>query len=212
MTFRKGDIIAYSPAHPFRRDGYAEIRNSWDTDEPYGQDTFDQNDTRLTADELATGYVLFNLNEFVEKQFLITEEYAGEDIFVLETRKGITKRTFLRRGATPLTEVEATQRRQQMREVCENRARALLLSPTSDQELAASELPDMTADEVRALVKTLQWCERARRKFETAFDHLVRMVDSGDNVDFQVVHTDEDHYELVRARRALDNKLSALRS
>lgn len=212
MTFRKGDIIAYSPAHPFRRDGYAEIRNSWDTDEPYGQDTFDQRDTRLTADELATGYVLFNLDDFVEHQFVIPDEYAPDDFFVLVTRKGIAKRTFIRRGASPLPEEAMAERQQQMREFNERRARALMLSPSLDQELVASELPDMTADEVRALGETLQWCERARRKFETAFDHLVRMVDSGDNVDFQVVHTDEDHYELVRARRALDKKLSALRS
>lgn len=212
MTFRKGDIIAYSPSHPFRRDGYAEVRIGWDTDEPYGQDTFDQRDTRLTPEELATGYVLFNLDDFVEQQFVLVEEYAPDDFFVLVTRKGIAKRTFIRRGARPLPEEAVAERRHQMREFNEGRARALLLSPSSDQELAASELPGMTADEVRALGETLQWCERARRKFETAFDHLVRMLDAGDNVDFQVVHTDEDHYELVRARRTLDKKLDALRS
>lgn len=212
MTFQKGDIIAYSPESLFRRDGYAEIHISWNTDEPYGKDTFDQNDTRLTDDELATGYVLFSLEDFVERQFLITEEYAADDIFILDTRKGITTRTFVRRGAQALPEAEVAERRRQIRELNESRARGLLLSPLVDQELTASELPEMTAGEVRELAETLRWIERAQKTFQTAFEHLARMLASGDgNIDFQVVHTDEDHYELVRARRALDKKLAALR-
>lgn len=212
MTFNKGDIIAYTPESLFRRDGYAQIHLDWNTGEPYGKDTFDQSDTRLTASELETGYVLFTLNDFVEKPFADGEDYAAEDVFVLDTRKGMAKRVFIRRGAQELPEAELTERHRAAREQNVARARALLLSPADHQTLVASELPDMTADEVRATVETLRWVERATRAFQSSLDHLVRMLTTGDgNVDFQVVHTDEDHYELWRARRALDSKLAELR-
>jgi len=212
MTFNKGDIIAYTPSTLFRRDGYAEVRISWDTDEPYGQDTFDQNDTRLTADEIATGYVLFNLNDFIEKPFADEEAYDPEDVFVLDTRKGMAKRTFVRRGAQELPDDELIERHVKAREANTQRARALLLSPNEHQDLVASDLPEMTAEEVTVLADTLRWIQRATTAFETSLEHLVRIRTTGDgNADFQTVHTDEDHYELWRARRALDSRLSALR-
>lgn len=213
MTFRKGDIIAYSPQTPFRRDGYAEVHISWNTGEPYGQDTFDQNGTRLTDAELEAGHVLFSLDDFVERRFLDTEEYAPADVFTLETRKGIVMRIFLRRGAQPLPEEEVVERRRQVREQNIERARRHLLSPVEDQQYVTTDLPDMTTDEIRELSDTLRWVERASRTFQDSLDHLVRILSTGDgSLQFATVHTDEDHYELFRARRALDDKLAALRA
>lgn len=212
MAFRRGDIIAYTPESLFRRDGCAEVRSEWRTDGVYGQDTFDQRDTRLTDAELATGKVLFNLDEFEERQFLDEADYAADDVVALDTRKGMVKRTFLRRGATELPEAESLERRRHVRDQSIVRARRHLLSPIGDQEYVQSPLPEMTATEVADLAETLRWVERATRAFDTSLDHLVRILNTGNgSPNFQSVHTDEDHYELVRARRALDKKLAALR-
>lgn len=212
MTFRQGDIIAYTPQHLFRRDGYAEVLSEWSTGALYGRDTFDLNDTRLTAAELATGKVLFSLDEFEEHQYLDEAAYAADDVVSLATRKGIVTRTFLRRGAQQLTEAASDARRQQAREQLILRARRHLLSPADHQDYVQTPLPEMSAAEVTELADTLQWCERARRAFDSSFDHLVGIVSTGNgSLNIQTVHADEAHYELVRARRALDKKLSALR-
>lgn len=212
MTFRAGDIIAYTPETLFRRDGYAEVKLSWDSDEPFGTDTFDRMDTRLTDAELTTGRVLFNLEEYVEQPFIDESTYAPADVFAIRTRKGMVWRKFVRRGARMLPESQIAARRAVVREQDEMRARAHMLSPLADQAYPARDLPVMTVEETAEIIDTVRWVQRASREFTRSFDYLVQVVSTGDgNLNFQSVHTDEYHFELVRARRALDKKLAALR-
>ena len=211
--FRQRDIIAYKPESPFRRDGYAQVHTEWHTDEVYAKDTFDLNDTRLTDAELATGAVLFNLADFEERRFLNAEDYHPSDVFVLETRKGLVQRKFLRHGAEELPEWLFLSRRLALRESEALRARAELLSPLADQSYAASPMPEMTAVEAAELTETVRWVERAERQFERSLNELVGILNGGDGSrHIQSVLTDEDHHELVRARRALDSQLAALRA
>lgn len=213
MTFRTGDIIAYKPQTLFRRDGIAEVHSAWQDGSPYGKDTFDQRDTRLTPDELATGTVLFNLEDYFESPFIDEAEYADEDVRVLEVRKGIVVRKFRRRGAVALPEEQVAERREQIRAEQFVAARSHLLCPTEDQAYVASPLPEMTEEECTELTDTLAWIGRARSSFDSHLESLARMMRThSGNLTIQVVHTDESHYELYRARRALDKNLAALRN
>jgi len=207
---RAGDIIAYKPETLFRRDGLAQVDSRMGN--LIARDTFDTNDTRLTDAELTTAKVLFNLDEFEESRYADEEHYAPADIHILHTRKGIEARKFVRRGATTLSEAEIVRRRAALNYDRMMRARAELLSPLADQAFTATTLPVMTVDETGALTDTIHWCQRASRDFDKALDHVVNIQNGkGGNLHFATVLADEDHYELVRARRALDSKLAALR-
>lgn len=212
-TLRAGDIISYAYESPFRRDGFAEVHSDWHTGDLYAKDTFDTNDTRLTDAELATGRVLFNLEDFEERRWLNPEDYDPADVFVLDTRKGMVQRKFLRNGAETLPEWLFVSRRLALRDAEQLRARAELLSPLIDQAYAATPLPTLTIEESGELIDTVRWIQRTSRDFLAQLGHLVNILNGGEgNRHFQAVLTDEDHHELVRARRALDSKLAALRS
>lgn len=213
MSLRERDIVRYTPASPFRRDGFAQVHIDWQRGEPYGKDTFDQNDTRLTPDELATATVLFNLADFAERPHLFEETWAPEDVVVLPTRKGMVQRKFLRVGAEMLPEPQVIARRLAIREQEEQRARAEMLSPLADQSYTSTPLPELTIDESGELIDTIKWVQRASRSFNAQLQWLIDVMNGKDgNLHIQTVLTDEDHHELVRARRTLDKKLAELRS
>ncbi len=209
---RHNDIISYTPEHPFRRDGYAQVSTRYGTVDLTAKDTYSVSEAELTDEELATAVVLFNLDDVEERRHLNVEHYHPEDVFVLPTRKGIVVRVFLRKGAEVLPEKQIIARRAHLRYTEDMQARAVLLSPLVDQSLAAQPLPHMTIEETGAVRETLTWCQRASRQFERSLDHVVNIQKGGDgNLHYAIVHADDDHYELVRARRALDSKLAALR-
>jgi len=207
MVRCENDVISYTPTSLFRRDGYAVVRYDGSA-----RDTFDVNDTRLNDEELATGTVLFNLDDFEERPYLPVEDYRAEDVHVIPTRKGMNHVKYLRRGAVRLSESEAAKRHRELRAAKEARARAELLSPAEHQELVSSPMPRMTIEETTELIEIIQWVQRASREFQRALGHVIRVQDGGEgNLLFAVTVADEDHYELYRARRALDSKLEALR-
>ena len=210
---RVGDFVRYTPESMFRRDGLAEVHADYRSGDLYGKDTFDQNDTRLTEGELATATVLFNLDEFEERPHLFVTDYAAADVFVLHTRKGMVERNFLRRGAPILDEKALIARRQAQQYADNLRARAEMLSPLADQSYAATPLPTLTIAETSELIDTIRWVQRASRDFEQQLHHLIGIQSGRDgNLHIQAVLADEDHYELVRARRALDKKVVELRA
>lgn len=213
MSFRQGDIITYSPDSLFRRDGIAEVHASWQDGSPFARDTFDMRDTRLSPEELATGAVLFNTEEFIECPFIDEAEYANDDIRVLKVRKGIATRKFLRRGAAALPQDQIVHRRQQVRAEQVAAARQHLLSPADDQVYASSPLPTMTDDEATEVSDRLRWISHASAAFDSSLENLVRIVQwNSGNMSVQTTLTDEAHYELVRARRSLDRALASLRA
>jgi len=208
VVLRAGDVIAYTPATPYRRDGYAIVRA-----DGTARDTYSVNDTRLTDTELATAHALFSLDEFEEQPYIIETDYRPEDVHILPTHKGTNITTYLRRGAQRLPESQAAKRADEARAAAETTALAALLAPDEDKALALSALPKLTIEETRALIDTVQWVQRASRQFKGALQNviLIQRGDSGGRLDFAIVHADDDLYELVRARRALNEQIAELR-
>ncbi|SDH38439.1 hypothetical protein [Microbacterium sp. 77mftsu3.1] len=211
-SLRPGDVIAYTPASLYRRDGLAIVREKR-AGGIEAKDTFDVNDTLLTEDELATGTVLFSTDDFEEHVHVTITAYHPADIHVLRTRKGIVGRIFLRHGAERLPHHERHSRETDAHEVALLDARAEMLAPLIEQAYAARPIPHMTIKETGAVSEQVQWAQRASRTFNTALERLVKAKAGEDtNPHFAAVIADEEHHELVRARRALDKKLAEVRA
>lgn len=214
MTLREGDVVAYTPAHRLRRDGYAIVHVEWRSGALEAKDTYSQNDTTLTAEELATANVLFNLDTFEETRHLNPERYHPDDVVTIPAMAGMDLRHFLRKGAEPLPNDMVRGRADVEWEGHLLAARAKMLTPLADQALAAGPLPELTAEEASALADVLRWVDQATKVFEVALSVLASKQASDPAsvaAGHAVVNADEGHYELWRARRALDSKLLAIR-
>lgn len=209
---RPGDVIAYTPTSRYRRDGYAIVHEQWDGGMG-AKDTYDVNDTRLTDEELATATVLFNTSEFAEQPRLHITAYHPSDVRVLRTRKGMATLRYLRRGAELLSHEEQRRLSTAAHEVALLDARGEMLAPLIEQSYASRPVPHMTIEETGAVSEQVQWAQRASRAFNAALEHLVKAMAGEDtNPHFAAIIADEEHHELVRARRALDKKLAELRA
>ena len=212
MQLNVGDVIAYTPAGLFRRDGYAIVRRDYQDGGLQARDTFSNNETTLTDDELATAQVLFSLNDFDERSLLDPFAWEDDDFIMLPCRKGMDIRKWVRIGAIQVTEDVYLARKQAKRAEREAQALATLLSPTEHKELVAKPLPELTVAEQADLADTLAWIGRAQANFSEQLTQVARIQNGGEgNEHFAIVLADDDHYELYRARHTLETKLARLR-
>lgn len=102
FPFHEGDVLDYTPKHRHARSQTAVVETTGPWEDLVAFDTYWSSDrTRLTASELETATVRFNLGDFDEMQLQVEiQDFHPDDRQALHNPNGRT-RYFRRKGAVP---------------------------------------------------------------------------------------------------------------